>query len=291
MGVCARNGGQCGAPPVGVWGRPVARGPRPCGGDLVLGALSGGTFAFSQIALSARLSAPVAIGDRDRVGVHHRGLDTRPGTHIDTDLFPHKAPQQKCRGGQDRDGHIGHRSRVERDQIKGQLRCIGKVEHPRPACRHRNPQPKHPFGDAQAQFACAPARVMQSDAGIAVALDPAFDKDEQIGPDRLRAGITTPHTPQSRGKQKQPKPRHDQQTGDEIEFMGPDLDPEEIEPPMRQIDQHRLIRQVGPAVPPQPRGEIIYPQRNGHDTPLKAAEEPVDAARKNRHSRGIKRWR
>jgi hypothetical protein len=45
--------------------------------------------------LAARLAAPVAIGDGDRVLVHHRGLNARPGAGIDADLFAAKPPKRK----------------------------------------------------------------------------------------------------------------------------------------------------------------------------------------------------
>jgi hypothetical protein len=45
--------------------------------------------------LAARLAPPVAIGDGDRVLVHHRGLDARPGAGIDADLFAEEAAERK----------------------------------------------------------------------------------------------------------------------------------------------------------------------------------------------------
>jgi hypothetical protein len=50
------------------------------------------------------------------------------------------------------------------------------------------------------------------------------DMLEQVGPDRLRAGIATPGAPHSGGQQEQADTRHDQQTRHEIEFVRPDLD-------------------------------------------------------------------
>jgi hypothetical protein len=60
-------------------------------------------FIALVLALAARLAAPVAVGDRDGVLVHHRGLDARPGAHVDADLLAHEAAEDKGRRGQDAD--------------------------------------------------------------------------------------------------------------------------------------------------------------------------------------------
>ena len=71
--------------------------------------------------------------------------------------------------------------------------------------------------------------------------------------------------------------------------MWPDFDPEEIEPAVRHIDQYCLIRQVGAAVPSDPRRQIVNTKRHGHHPPLKVPVIPFDAARKYWFARGIKR--
>ena len=45
--------------------------------------------------LAARLAAPVAIADGQRVLVHHRGLNARPGAGIDADLLAREAAEDR----------------------------------------------------------------------------------------------------------------------------------------------------------------------------------------------------
>ncbi len=132
-----------------------------------------------------------------------------------------------------------------------------------------------------------PLGIPQAHTRVAVAFDPAFDKNEKIGPDGLGAGIATPHATKGRGEQKQPQPRHDQKARDEIELVRPDLDPEEVETPAGQIDQHRLIGQVRSAIPADPRRQIVNRKGNGHDPPLEGAELARDSAGKDGLSRSI----
>ncbi len=167
-----------------------------------------------------------------------------------------------------------------------QCRRVGEIEDPGPARPHRDGKPDRPLGQPQAQLARVPGRVPQPDAGVPVALDPAFGQDEQVRPDRLRAGIAAPDPPQHRGKQEQPQPRHDEQTGDKIELVRPDLDPEEEEPPPRQVHQHGLVRQFRTPVPADPGQQVIDPQGHRHDDPFEVAETALHPARKDRLVRG-----
>ena len=100
---------------------------------------------------------------------------------------------------------------------------------------------------------------------------------EQIGPHGLRTGIAAPRPPDRAGDQKQPDPRHDQHARDEVEFVRPDLDIEHVEAAIGEIDQHRLVGRVRPAVPADPRGDVVDRQRDDHDQPLEAPERAVDA--------------
>ena len=110
----------------------------------------------------------------------------------------------------------------------------------------------------------------------------------QIDPDRLRAGVSAPDPAQYRSEQKEAQPGHDQQPGNVVEFLWPDLDPEEEETPVGQIDQHRLVRQMRAAVPADPRRDIVNCQRDAHDPPLQPAVESCHCLGEDRFARGIK---
>jgi hypothetical protein len=54
--------------------------------------------------------------------------------------------------------------------------------------------------------------------------------------------------------------------------LRPYLDHEEVEAPIGKIDEHRLIRRKGSAIPPDPRRDVVDGERNKHHQPLEAAE-------------------
>src|SRR5690606_36380965 len=107
--------------------------------------------------------------------------------------------------------------------------------------------------------------------------DGALDNEIKINPDGLRAGIAAPGAARDGGYEKQAKARHDEQAGDVVEFLRPDFDEEEIEAAIGKIDQHRLIRRIGAAIPAQPWRQIVAAERNEHDNPLEAPELALNA--------------
>ena len=80
----------------------------------------------------------------------------------------------------------------------------------------------------------------------AVAFDQRSIGEEQIGPHRLRAEIAAPDAAGDRVHQEQRHRREDQQAGEVVDFLRPDLDEEEIEAAVGEIDQHRLAGAFGP---------------------------------------------
>ena len=130
-------------------------------------------------------------------------------------------------------------------------------------------------------FAGAPRRRVELHAGVAVALDQPLDPDEEVGPDRLRAGIAAPGAADGGGDEEQPEPGHDQQAGDVIEFLRPDLDEEEVEAAVGEVDQHRLVGRIGPAVPAQPGRDLVDAEGDRHDHPFEAAENALGALRED----------
>ena len=246
-----------------------------------------GHIGVGTLALAARLSPPVAVGDGQGVGVHHRGLNARPGAHVDADLFAHKAAKDKGRRGQNGDGNIGGGVRGAVQQVSQQGGGVGEIEHPGTARGQRDGKPDRPFHAAQPRLVRGPFGIVEPHTGVAVAFNPAFHKDEQVSPDGLRTGIAAPNASQRRGEQKQPKARHDQQTRDEVKFVGPNLDPEKVKAAVGQINQHRLVRHAGAAVPAQPWCEGVNAQRQRQDPPFQAAKGTTDAAGKDRLARGV----
>ncbi len=128
------------------------------------------------------------------------------------------------------------------------------------------------FCEFAEKFSKGPWFGIQSNARRAVSLEKAFDVDEQISPDGLRAGITTPDTSSDGGDKKERDGCQDEQTREVVDFLRPDFDPEEIEAAMRKIQKDRLIWSKGTAVPSDPRGDIVDCQAHRHHNPF---DEPV----------------
>ncbi len=182
---------------------------------------------------------------------------------------------------------IGHHRRVEVEELAGERRRVGEIEHPGAARRHRDQEPGEMRRALAPQPLERPLRLVEPHARVAVALEEALDRDHQVGPHRLRTGIAAPHAPGDRGDEKERERSKDQKAGDVVEFLRPDLEEEEKEAPRGEVDQHRLIGQIGAAVPPDPRHEIVDRERHRHDDPLDIAERAVGALRVDLDARGI----
>ncbi len=141
----------------------------------------------------------------------------------------------------------------------------------------------------RAQVCARPLAGVAQHVFAAVAFDEALDREEQIGPHRLRAEIAAPDAPGDGVHQEQADGGEDQQAGEVVDLLRPDLDGEEIEAPARQVDQHRLRRRVGAAVPAHERQQIIDAERDDQHRPFDAAEGAVRALRIDFPARRIKR--
>ncbi len=68
-----------------------------------------------------------------------------------------------------------------------------------------------------------------------------------------------------------PKAPRIRSAGEVIDFLRPDLDPEEVSASARHVDQHRLIRRARAAVPAQPRHDVVDAEQHDQDRPLDRA--------------------
>jgi hypothetical protein len=112
-----------------------------------------------------------------------------------------------------------------------------------------------------------------------IALDPALDGQEEIGPHRLRAEIAAPDPAGDRVHQEQGHGGHDQQAGEVVDLLRPELDEEEVESALRQVHQHRLVGGGEPAVPPHEWQRVVDPERDQEQDPFDPAIGPVHALR------------
>ena len=143
------------------------------------------------------------------------------------------------------------------------------------------------LGGALADLGGAPRRRVELDAVAAVALDEPLDPQEEIGPHRLRAEIAAPDAAEQRVRQEQRERGENEQAGEVIDFLRPDFDEEEVEARVREIDQHRLMRLVRPAIPAHERQEVVDAEADEQQAPLQAAKRPADLLRIDFRRRGV----
>src|SRR5690606_13333176 len=205
----------------------------------------------------ARLAAPVVISDGQRVLVEHRALDARPGAHIGADLFAHETVKDVGRGRENGDGGVGNDGSVAGDKVAKQGRSVGEVEDPGATGQQADHKPNRVNADAPGDLASRPGGGVELDSRVAVAFDETFNGEEEIDPDRLRAGVAAPGAAHRRGDQEEPDAGHDKEAGNIDELLRPDLDEEEIEAAVRKVHQNGLIRRVGPAIPADPGCQIV----------------------------------
>ena len=171
--------------------------------------------------------------------------------------------------------------RLEGDELLHQRRRVVEIEHPGAAGPPGDHQPdrmlEHDLGEALELHGALGG--ILAHALAPVALDPALDRIEQIGPHRLRAEIAAPDAAADRVHQEQRDRGDDQQPGEVIDLLRPQLDEEEIEAAVRQIDQHRLVGRAEPAIPAHERQQVIDAEAERHQAPFDAAEGSGNALR------------
>ena len=165
------------------------------------------------------------------------------------------------------------------DQLPGERRRVGEIEHPGAASGDRYQQPEEMRRALAPQRLKRPRRFVEPHARVAVALEKALYRNHQVGPHRLRAGVAAPHAPGDRGNEKERKPGQHEKAGDVVEFLRPDLQEEKEKAPRGKVDQNGLVGKIGTPIPTDPRHEVINRQRHRHDDPFDAAERAMRALR------------
>ena len=150
-------------------------------------------------------------------------------------------------------------------------------------------QPEAVLGDPLADLGRIPRRRVELDAVATVALDQPLDPHEQVGPHRLEAEVAAPDAAEQRVRQEQRQRGEDEQAGEVVDFLRPDLDEEPIEPRVGKIDQHRLVRLVRPAVPSHKRENVVESEADDQQRPLQSAVGSADLLRVDFGRRSVER--
>ena len=122
---------------------------------------------------------------------------------------------------------------------------------------------------------------------VAVAFDQALDPHEEIGPHRLRTGVAAPDAAEQAGDQEQRDRAHDQQAGQVVDVLRPELEIEEVEALVPDRQQHRLVRLVDAAMPAQPGQQIVDAEADDQHRPFEAAHRAVHRLRIDPHAVGV----
>ena len=183
------------------------------------------------------------------------------------------------RCGEDADPEIGDERGLEGRELLHQRRRVGKVEYPGAAGPPGDHDPEEVLERDLAKMVEPPVALVALHALAPVALDPTLHRVEQVCPHRLRAHVAAPQPSCDRVHQEQNHRRNDEEAGEIIDLLRPQLDEEEVEAPMREVDQHGLVGQAGPTIPPHERQQIIGSERDAQDRPFDAAERAMDRLR------------
>ena len=225
----------------------------------------------------ARLAAPLLVGDDVAVLVEERRLEARPGAHVGAHLLARPAGEQVGRRGEQAEEEVLGEGGVAGQDRPGHGRRVVEVHDPGAAGERGDEQPgrvlRHLLEDLLARDSGA---LVQTDPRAAVALDPALDPHEQIGPHGLRAGEAAPHAARDAGREEQTERAEQQQSGQVVDFLRPDLDPQEVRAAGRHVDQERLIRHARAAVPADPGAEVVDAEQQDQHRPLDRAEAAAD---------------
>ncbi len=115
------------------------------------------------------------------------------------------------------------------------------------------------LGTLDGELSPGPRALVELHAFAAIALYLALDPQEHLGPYRLRARIAAPQSTRQSGKEEQAQSGDDEQCGEIEEILGEQREPEYVEAPCREVENHQLL-----SFPVQPRHAIEQPQQH-HD--------------------------
>jgi len=107
------------------------------------------------------------------------------------------------------------------------------------------------LGALDADLAGIERRLVELDAGVAVAFDPVLDPHEQLGVHRLRAGVAAEQPPGDGGDEEQRVGGNDEEGGQVDDILRPEHGAENIELALDEVEQDGLA-----AVPFQPQATV-----------------------------------
>jgi len=136
------------------------------------------------------------------------------GQHVEAHLLAHMSGERVSCKSENAHPQIGDERRIGGQQLSGERRRVLEIEHRDAAGEERDQEPGGVLSDSLLYLVRVPRRFVELDAIPPVALNATLDKQEQIRPHRLRAGIAAPHAPEQRVGQEQEQRRQDEQASE-----------------------------------------------------------------------------
>mmetsp|Transcript_61804 Transcript_61804/g.146224 ORF Transcript_61804/g.146224 Transcript_61804/m.146224 type:complete len:709 (-) Transcript_61804:2222-4348(-) len=224
--------------------------------------------------VAARLATAGVVADDQRVAVEHRALEARIGAHVFADLLAHiagvaiggKAVEQHPEA---LPGAQAQRHHLAAQAVDGREVADEGEPGPQP-----DRDPDRLLAGLAPELVEGPGRLVQPQPRIAVALEPVLHAHEDLGVDRLRAGVAAPQPTRDRREQEQRIGRDHQQGRQVDEVLRVEHQAENVETPRAQVEEHGLT-----FAPGQPGQAIEHRLSQRDDEPAPAGIEAIDGAR------------
>ena len=220
-------------------------------------------------ARAAWIAAAGVVGDDQGVLVDQSALEARVGAHVLAHLLPQEARVAVSSGAIEQHPEGVPRRHVEGDYCGGQFPDGREVADEAEAGDQREGQPDSLLGALAQELVHAPRCLIQPHSRDAVTLDLAFGPHEDLGVDRLRAGVAAPEPASHSGEEEQGQGRKHQQRRQKDQVLRIKQQAEDVEALRLQIEQHGLAPaplQPGDAVEQQLREPDEDPAPGGKPT-------------------------
>ena len=202
---------------------------------------TGGCRVGASLPGTPRLTAFFIVRDDQRVPVEHGALETGVGAHVDAHLLA-QPPGIPVRGEAVKENPEGFPgTEAQGDDVLPELLDGCEVTDESEARPQREGDPDSVLCELDAELLSGKGCFVPRHLRLAPALDLALHPHVDLGPYRLRAGVTTPETSGHGGEEKQCQCRGDEQQCKVEEVLGPEGPAEDVELARGQVEQDRLV--------------------------------------------------
>ena len=200
-------------------------------------------------------------------------MSTRIGAHVLADLLAHEAGVAVGGKAVEEDPEGFPVAQVPVHEVADQLADGREVADEGQTRPQRNRQPDQVLAAALENLLASPATLVQTHAGAAITLDLGLEPEEDLGVDRLRAGVAAPEAPRHGRKQEQRQRGNDQNAGQVDEVLRVQHQAEDVELAHAQVEQHGLA-----LTPVEPGQTVEDDLRQPDEDPAPVGETAFDGS-------------